>query len=217
MTPTSRSDLASQESLPFAIAPMTPNDLDEVMALERRCFTDPWTRRMYLSDLTDNPLATYLVIRVQPALIVAYGGYWLMGDEAHIATVASHPDWRGCGLGQSLTVALMEAAQARGARLATLEVRAGNAAAQGLYRKLGFAVEGVRKHYYRDGEDGIIMTTPPLADAAMQKRLKTAQGEALDKLTGCLAVPRQSSNPFQASSFELPRPQSGQSGNQLPA
>ena len=45
------------------VAPMTPDDLDEIMPLERQCFADPWTRRMYLSDLTTNEAATYLVVR----------------------------------------------------------------------------------------------------------------------------------------------------------
>ena len=46
------------------VAPMTPDDLDEIMLLERQCFTDPWTRRMYLSDLTTNEMATYLTLRM---------------------------------------------------------------------------------------------------------------------------------------------------------
>ena len=171
------------------IIPMTPADLDEIMVLERRCFKDFWTRRMYLIDLTENELATYLVARL-PSAILAYGGFWLMADEAHIATVASHPDWRGCGLGEWLTVALLEAAMARGARLATLEVRAGNTAARQLYRKLGFEVEGVRAHYYCDGEDGLIMITPPLADPAMQARLAAARADARARWERCLTLTR---------------------------
>jgi ribosomal-protein-alanine N-acetyltransferase len=187
------------------ITPMTPADLDEIMALERRCFRDPWTRRMYLVDMTENELATYLVARAQMANgkwqmangspkseILAYGGFWLMADEAHIATVASHPDWRGCGLGEWLTVALLEAALARGARLATLEVRAGNTPARQLYRKLGFVVEGARAHYYRDGEDGLIMTTPPLVSPDIQARLSAARADARARWERCLTSPRES-------------------------
>ncbi len=184
---------------------MTPADLDEILLLERRCFKDPWTRRMYLTDLTDNELATYLVVRWpatngewqadtrqsaignQQSPILAYGGLWLMYDEAHIGTVASHPDWRGCGLGQWLMLALLDAAVARGARLSTLEVRAGNLPAQQLYRKLGYEVVGVRARYYRDGENGVIMTTPPLADPAMQARLAAARADALARMQVCFA------------------------------
>jgi len=198
---------------------MTPDDLDEIMLLERQCFADPWTRRMYLNDLTTNEAATYLVLRrgdaetrrrgdtemrrcgegqavednfaVSPVQripvspILAYGGLWLLLDEAHIATVASHPDWRGCGLGQWLMLALLDAAMARGAAISTLEVRAGNLPARRLYEKLGYAVAGVRKNYYRDGEDGLIMTTPPLAGPAVRERLATARKAALHRLERC--------------------------------
>jgi len=169
---------------------MVPGDLDVVMRLERHCFREPWTRRMYLSDLTSNELATYLVLRpaegpAREALppILAYGGFWLMVDEAHIATLASHPDWRGCGLGLWLMVALLERASERGALISTLEVRAGNRAAQLLYEKLGYEVVGVRYRYYRDGEDGLIMTTPPLKEPAMVARLTMARVAAIKKMT----------------------------------
>jgi len=189
---------------------MTPDDLDEIMSLERQCFADPWTRRMYLSDLTTNAMATYLVVRIadgkwqianskwqmannrepsaishQPSAILAYGGFWLLLDEAHIATIVSHPDWRGCGLGQLLMLALLDAAMVRGAASSTLEVRAGNLPARRLYEKLGYEVTGVRKNYYRDGEDGLIMTTPPLAEPMMQTRLAAARRDALHRLECC--------------------------------
>ena len=121
----------------------------------------------------------------QLSAILAYGGFWLLADEAHIATIASHPDWRGCGLGQWLMLALLDAAMQRGAVRSTLEVRAGNLPAQRLYEKLGYEVAGRRKRYYRDGEDGLIMTTPPLADPAMQGRLAAARDDALARFAKC--------------------------------
>jgi ribosomal-protein-alanine N-acetyltransferase len=177
--------------------PMTPADLDEVMPLERRCFRDPWTRHMYLSDLTGNTLATYLVLRLPDSMkaretrqgdapsLLAYGGFWLLLDEAHIATIASHPEWRGCGLGQCLMLALLDQAIAHGADLATLEVRVGNTPARGLYEKLGFEVVGGRRNYYRDGEDALIMTTPPLYTPALQAQLSAARVDAAARLERC--------------------------------
>ena len=170
------------------LAPMLPEDLDAIMPLEREAFADPWSRRMYLSDLADNPLATYRVIRgmgdgLPP--ILGWGGFWLLVDEAHIATVASHPAHRGCGLGEWLMVDLMEKAQARGARVATLEVRASNLTAQKLYAKLGFDVVGTRRKYYRDGEDGLIMTTPELDDPEIVGRVAAARADALARLLRC--------------------------------
>ena len=171
------------------ITPLELADLDIIMPLERQAFADPWTRRMYASDLTDNALATYQVIR--PAgggelpPILAWGGFWLLIDEAHIATLAAHPDYRGCGLGKWLMVALMDKALERGARVATLEVRASNLIAQKLYAKLGFDVVGTRRKYYRDGEDGLIMTTPDLGDPEMTSRLSVARQDAVERMTRC--------------------------------
>ena len=105
-----------------------------------------------------------------------------MADEAHIATVATHPDWRGCGLGLYLMLALLDAARAKGARLSTLEVRAGNTPARRLYEKLGYEVAGRRRRYYRDGEDGLIMTTPALTELTMQERIMVARTDALARL-----------------------------------
>ena len=119
--------------------------------------------------------------------VLAYGGFWLLGDEAHIATIASHPAWRGCGMGQWLLIGLLDAAIARNAKRSTLEVRAGNTSAQRLYEKLGFEVAGVRKRYYRDGEDGLIMTTPSLDAPEMTARIAAARAEAHERAARCLA------------------------------
>jgi len=199
--------------LPLVITPLTLADLDVIMALERACFKDPWTRRMYVTDLTENELATYRALRLplndvawQMAYrsrhgaagqllagasaaagpILAYGGFWLMVDEAHIATIATRPEWRGCGLGLRLMLELLDLAIAQGARTSTLEVRGGNVPAQQLYARLGYEVVGRRRHYYRDGEDGVLMTTPELTGPVMQARLATARLAAATKLEGCL-------------------------------
>ena len=82
-------------------------------------------------------------------------------------------------------VALLDKALERGRRLSTLEVRASNMPAQRLYEKLGFDIVGRRRHYYRDGEDGLIMTTPPLADPEIQAKLEAAREDALERVARC--------------------------------
>jgi len=181
------------------VTPMTLADLDAIMLLERECFRDPWSRHMYVVDLTQNSLATYLVLRPHSSRaevssptgkevsepVLAYGGFWLLMEEAHIATIASHPRWRGCGLAQWLMLALLEAALARGAERSTLEVRVGNVPAQRLYEKLGYEVVGMRPRYYRDGEDGFIMTTSSLGEPSMQERLAAVRAGAIARLGKC--------------------------------
>jgi ribosomal-protein-alanine N-acetyltransferase len=174
-----------------AVSRMTIADIDDLLVIERQSFPQPWSRHMYVMDLTTNPRACYLVIRADPAdgaglpPILAYGGEWLMVDEAHIATIASHPDWRGCGLGHILLLALLDEAIARGAERSTLEVRVGNAVAQRLYEQLGYRQVGTRRRYYQDGEDALIMTTASLTEPAMQALLEQQRAAARARLDAC--------------------------------
>jgi len=113
-------------------------------------------------------MARYLVARAVER-VVGFGGIWLMVDEAHITTFGVHPEWRRRGVGRQLLLALAQlSVEMRAARM-TLEVRAGNQAAQELYRRFGFIVAGRRARYYTDdGEDALVMTTPALAGPQMQ-------------------------------------------------
>jgi len=104
----------------------------------------------------DAPTADYRSLTTD---ILAYGGFWLTGDEAHIVTIASHHALRGRGLGETMLLFLLQQAQSLGASIVSLEVRPSNAPALGLYRKWGFEEEGRRKAYYRDNnEDALIYT-----------------------------------------------------------
>lgn len=94
------------------------------------------------------------------ANIVGFAGLWLMVDEAHITTIATHPAYRRRGLGELLLTSLIDIAYDIGARQVTLEVRVSNTVAQNLYHKYGFREAGIRRRYYSDnGEDAIIMWT----------------------------------------------------------
>jgi ribosomal-protein-alanine N-acetyltransferase len=88
---------------------------------------------------------------------------WVMVDEAHITTMAVHPEHRRKKIGEALLVHLLRTAFQRGATRATLEVRAGNAGAQRLYEKYGFVTVAYLQGYYSDtGEDGHLMWLNPL-------------------------------------------------------
>ena len=97
--------------------------------------------------------------------IFAYGGYWLMGEEAHIVVLATHPQWRRRGLAEAVLIEMLAQMRSVDVNEVTLEVRSGNVAAQELYRKLGFEEVGRRKRYYRDnGEDALLLTLFHLQD-----------------------------------------------------
>lgn len=152
-------------TLPAIFSPMTLADVPVVGALEQVCFPAPWSAETYRNELLHNRYSLYWVLRPAPGhtneypSVLAYGGFWLMGEEAHIVTIASHPNYRRHGLGGKLLMAMVGEAHERGATSVTLEVRVSNTAAQHLYMKLGFVEVGLRKGYYHDnGEDAFLMT-----------------------------------------------------------
>ncbi len=195
--------------LPYRIEPMTPQDIEAVMNIELVSFSAPWSARAYDYEVRYNEMAHYYVARLQkemppvnagtsllrrwfrrpPAqentllMMVGYGGFWLMVDEAHISTLATHPLWRRRGVGELLLLAMIEHATEIGARWITLEVRPSNIGAQALYRKYGFEVTGLRKRYYSDnGEDALIMATPIVTTADYQRKLQELKDALFHRL-----------------------------------
>src|SRR5918911_3210304 len=115
--------------------------------------------------------------------IVGYAGIWVMTDEAHVTTIAAHPEVRGRGVGEVLLLALIHRGIEVGARWMTLEVRASNAVAQALYRKYTFKEMGVRRRYYSDnGEDALVMWTDALDSESFQKALEQNERKLAQRL-----------------------------------
>jgi ribosomal-protein-alanine N-acetyltransferase len=155
----------------LTIRPMAVADLDAVQGIEHASFTTPWPPQAYRQELESNRLAHYLVGQLGDD-VVAYGGIWLMVDEAHITTVAVHPAFRRRRIGERLLLAMLDVSLDRHANEATLEVRLSNLAARRLYEKYGFRPVGIRPRYYSDNqEDALIMTTEPLTSPSMIDRI----------------------------------------------
>ena len=169
--------MVARPPVKLVIEPMRLEDLDDVQRIEGASFTTPWPENAYRSELMTNRLASYLVARVD-GRIVAYGGMWLMVDEAHITTFAVHPGWRRQRIGERLLLAFLDLARERHAREATLEVRLSNVPARRLYEKYGFRPVGLRPRYYSDNnEDALIMTTDPMTDVAFRGRIARLRAE----------------------------------------
>ena len=152
------------------IRPMEPADIPALLPIEARCFGDHWTVQSFRDEL-DQACSTY-VVALLDGRIVGYAGFWLILEEAHITTVAVHPDQQGLGIGEQLLLALVDASLARAARWMTLEVRVSNVVAQKLYEKYGFTSLGRRRGYYQnDGEDALVMWTENMGSPEYQERL----------------------------------------------
>ncbi len=146
-----------------SIRTMQLEDVPEVRRIDLLSFSMPWPESAYRYELTENKASRSWVAELLDAnganKIVGMIVVWLIIDEAHVATIAVHPDFRGLGIGKSLLVAGLEYAIRMGMEQVTLEVRSGNLVAQSLYHQYGFEQVGVRPHYYRDNqEDAFIMT-----------------------------------------------------------
>ncbi len=117
--------------------------------------------------------------------IIGYAGLWLMSDEAHVTTIAVHPDQRGKRVGELLLVHLIDRSLTIGARWVTLEVRVTNRVAQALYRKYTFKEMGVRRRYYSDnGEDALIMWTDALDSERFKEVLESNRANLWQRLAG---------------------------------
>ncbi len=130
-------------------------DLDEIAAIERECFTDPWTRRMLADSLLSGRF--YGTVLEEQGTVTAYGGISFACDEAEIQLIATSEMYRRCGRGTKVIADLLEEAKKRGAKRVFLEVRVSNAEAQMLYLKNGFRGLYCRTRYYPDGEDAVVM------------------------------------------------------------
>ena len=136
---------------------MKLEDVPAIHEIDTLSFTLPWSERSFRYEVTENLVSRGWVVEVD-GRITAMLVLWLIVDEAHIATLAVHPNFRRQGFGEKILIHALRAAQAEGARRAFLEVRAGNTAAQSMYKKYGFEVAGVRPRYYRDNnEDAFLM------------------------------------------------------------
>jgi ribosomal-protein-alanine N-acetyltransferase len=149
------------------IARMTEHDLLEVVEIEQLSALSVWGWDAYHKELQSPEDVIMLVARTQPResgpnhehSVAGFIISRLVAGELHINNVAIRPEFRRRGIAAQLLAAVLREGRGQGARLAFLEVREGNTAAQGLYRRCGFQVTGTRKRYYRQpDEDALLMS-----------------------------------------------------------
>ena len=137
------------------IIPMTRQHVTQVAALEKLCFSAPWSEASVAGEL-DNPLSVWLVC-VDRGKVLGYVGSQTVLEESDMMNIAVLPEARRAGMGERLILSLIELLKDRGSRSLALEVRASNTPAISLYKKLGFLQVGRRPNYYRGPrEDALI-------------------------------------------------------------
>ena len=139
------------------IREMTGDDVPVVTALERECFSQPWSGNAYLGALA-NENAVYLVAETADGSLAGMCGLLDILGEGDISNVAVRENFRRQGIAGRMLTELLREGKKRGITAFTLEVRASNEAAIRLYHKFGFVCEGRRKNFYeKPGEDALIL------------------------------------------------------------
>jgi ribosomal-protein-alanine N-acetyltransferase len=163
------------------IEPMRKRHLRDIMPIESRVYPKPWTPGVFVSEIDQmrEGLRYYVVARHAGSL-VGYAGLLLTGDEAHVTNIAVDPERHRRQIGTRLLLHLAHAARARGFRALTLEVRLSNTGAQELYRQFGFVPAGIRKRYYEDVEDAIVMWCHDIDTVDYANRLHSIESTLQD-------------------------------------
>ncbi len=181
---------AALNTAEYVLRYMRIEDIPAVATIDGLSFPTPWPPRSYAFEINNSETSHMIVLesrqvlrgwrkiwsrlmgRVEMLTIVGYAGLWCIGGEAHVSTIAVHPEWRGKGLGEVLLNGLLNRALSLAAEYSVLEVRVGNTSAQALYVKYGYEIIGRRKNYYRDNnEDAFLMNLTPF-DSAFTARLR---------------------------------------------
>lgn len=155
------------------IEPLRRRHLKAVLPIEAAAYPTSWSRSVFESEIDQVRDGTrFYIAAVRGREVVGYAGLWFVvdpdGDQAHITNIVVAEPHRRAGIARRLMVALADEAVRRGCVSWTLEVRASSEGARELYRTFGFAPAGIRKNYYDNVEDAIVMwchdiTTPEYA------------------------------------------------------
>jgi len=133
---------------------MTQEDLDQVILLEQEIFPDPWSKRSFEYEVTQNAFGIPLILESNHT-IIGYAIIWRIYEEFHIANFAIKPGFQGKKIGTHFLQSILSL---RGScKFALLEVRESNLRAIGLYEKFGFKTIHKRLRYYRNGETALVM------------------------------------------------------------
>lgn len=167
-------------STPLSCQILTDELLPAVLELDQICLGGLWTEAGYRREI-ESPNSDLLVLRAAHQ-VIGLGCIWAILDEAHITTLAIHPDYHRQHLGQLLLTQLLQLARGRGLTHATLEVRKSNHRALSLYQKFGFQTAGERKKYYADGENALILWRSQLQRSDCCQWLEQLERECTDSL-----------------------------------
>ncbi len=130
--------------------------IDDILKVEKECFKDAWSEKMFKEEISGK--FSHYFVAIVDNHAVAYMGMWSLSGEGHITNIAVAKNYRRCGIAKALISHFIEIAKRDNLEFMTLEVRASNTPAISLYKSFGFLDVGVRKNYYYNKEDALLLT-----------------------------------------------------------
>lgn len=138
------------------IAEFKNHHIADILNVERECFIKPWSEKMFKEEI-EGKFSHYYVIE-EDGHAVGYMGMWSLSGEGHITNVAVSKAHRNKGYAKALISHFIEIAKRENLDFLTLEVKESNTPAISLYKSFGFTQVGVRKNYYENSEDALLLT-----------------------------------------------------------
>lgn len=139
-----------------AITKMELSDFYKIYENLQTDFDEFWTPSILKEEL-ENKNSSYFVLR-KDETIVGFGGFWVSVDDVHLTNIVIKKGYRSAGLGSYLLEHIINEAKTTGKQSLTLEVNEENEPAKKLYLKYGFKILGIRKKYYNNKDNAVIMT-----------------------------------------------------------
>jgi ribosomal-protein-alanine N-acetyltransferase len=162
------------------IEPLRRRDISAIQEIERVVYPQPWSPAVFQGEIE---LARrgdrYYIVARRDGVLVGYAGLMFVVGDGHITNIACAPEHQRSGIATRLLAELAWEAVRRGSSALTLEVRVTNTGAQALYRRFGFAPVGVRKRYYENTEDAIVMWCHDISEQPSRERLAELCPEAV--------------------------------------
>jgi [ribosomal protein S18]-alanine N-acetyltransferase len=176
-------DTDIESGLIVVLQPMKRRHLRQIMKIERQVYPNPWSPSVFTNELAAPKLQRRYIVAKVNNRVIGYAGMMFMEDardgspSAHITNIAVDPGWHRHKIGSRLLFALARIARENGVVGLTLEVRHTNVAAQRLYHRFGFLQEGVRKRYYENTDDALVLWASGIHQPAYSERLSDLLAE----------------------------------------
>jgi len=139
----------------LSFSKMILDDLNSISSILQSDFDDFWNENILKSELKNEN--SYYIVAKENNDIVGFGGLWKSIDDIHITNIVTKKNFRNKGIGNAILNELINQAKIFGYNIITLEVNETNLPAIHLYKKFAFKEVGIRKKYYNNTDNAIIM------------------------------------------------------------